>query len=90
MSQKPEFNEDPGWKPIDDQQIYTQDEWLAFERQRLAEIEQLKKEGKVSSSLIIIIVEKTRVIIILFWLFLIFRFRGGGWRRRTRRKLLIY
>ncbi|KAK7602514.1 hypothetical protein V9T40_008103 [Parthenolecanium corni] len=47
MSQKPEFNEDPGWKPIDDQQIYTQDEWLAFERQRLAEIEQLKKEGKL-------------------------------------------
>lgn len=50
MSQKPEFNEDPGWKPLEDQQIYSQDEWYAFERQRIAEIEQLKKEGKVSST----------------------------------------
>ncbi|XKL63522.1 hypothetical protein PGB90_005886 [Kerria lacca] len=47
MSLRPEFNEDPGWQPLEDQQIYSPDELRVFEQQRLAEIEQLRKEGKI-------------------------------------------
>lgn len=50
MSLRPEFNEDPGWQPLEDQQIYSPDELRVFEQQRLAEIEQLRKEGKVKEN----------------------------------------
>lgn len=47
MSLQPEFNEDPGWQPLEEQQIYTQEELQAYERQRLAELEMLRNNGQV-------------------------------------------
>lgn len=47
MSLQPEFNEDQGWQPLEDQQIYTQEELQAYERQRLAELEMLRNNGQV-------------------------------------------
>lgn len=47
MSLQPEFNEDQGWQPLEDQQIYTQEELQAYERQRLAELEMLRNNGQI-------------------------------------------
>lgn len=37
-----------GWKPIEDNQIYTQDEYHEFERRRLEELRYLQQRGLVS------------------------------------------
>jgi hypothetical protein len=50
MSTQPDFNEDPGWQPLDHNQVYSPEEWQAYEQQRLAEMEKLRREGKVSTS----------------------------------------
>jgi len=47
QTKKPEFERDPGWEPLDEQQIYTQDEYMEFERRRQQEIERLIREGKL-------------------------------------------
>lgn len=48
QTKKPEFERDQGWEPLDEQQIYTQDEYTEFERRRQEEIHRLIQEGKVS------------------------------------------
>ncbi|XP_054275042.1 nucleobindin-2 isoform X2 [Macrosteles quadrilineatus] len=47
QTKKPEFERDPGWEPLDEQQIYTPDEYAEFERRRQQEIERLIREGKL-------------------------------------------
>uniref|UniRef100_A0A1B6K554 EF-hand domain-containing protein n=1 Tax=Homalodisca liturata TaxID=320908 RepID=A0A1B6K554_9HEMI len=46
QTKKPEFERDEGWETLDEQQIYTQDEYKEFERQRQEEIQRLIREGK--------------------------------------------
>jgi hypothetical protein len=48
QTQKPEFEKDAGWEGLDEQQIYTQDEYREFERRRQEEIQQLIAQGVVS------------------------------------------
>lgn len=48
QTQKPEFEKDPGWEGLDEQQIYTQDEYRAFEMRRQEEIQRLIAQGVVS------------------------------------------
>ncbi len=62
MSLKPEFNEDSGWQPIDDQQIYSPEELRAYEQQRQHEIEQMMKEGKVTEFLAVLPVHRAIVL----------------------------
>ncbi|PNF41274.1 hypothetical protein B7P43_G01464 [Cryptotermes secundus] len=45
QTQKPEFEKDPGWEGLDEQQIYTQDEYRAFEMRRQEEIQRLIAQG---------------------------------------------
>ncbi|XP_046670959.1 nucleobindin-2 isoform X2 [Homalodisca vitripennis] len=47
QTKKPEFERDEGWETLDEQQIYTQDEYKEFERQRQEEIQRLIREGKL-------------------------------------------
>ncbi|KAI5701872.1 hypothetical protein M8J76_004499 [Diaphorina citri] len=49
MTRRQEFNQDPGWKPIDQEQVYSQAEVEAYERQRQAEVDRLVREGKIPS-----------------------------------------
>ncbi|CAH2208295.1 jg17686, partial [Pararge aegeria aegeria] len=44
-TQRAEFNRDEGWKPIDENQIYTQAEYEAYERRRLEELHYLQQRG---------------------------------------------
>lgn len=48
QTQKPEFEKDPGWEGLDEQQIYTQDEYREFEMKRQEEIQRLIAQGVVS------------------------------------------
>lgn len=48
QTQKPEFEKDSGWEGLDEQQIYTQDEYQEFERKRQEEIQRLIAQGVVS------------------------------------------
>lgn len=47
-SKKAEFEQDPGWKPIDEQQIYSEHEYEEYKRQKAHEIEQAIARGMVS------------------------------------------
>lgn len=47
MSLRPEFNEDPGWDPIDEQKVYSPEEMAAFEKARKEYIEEMIRQGKV-------------------------------------------
>ncbi|KAL2724408.1 nucleobindin-2-like [Vespula squamosa] len=38
QTKKPDFQNDPGWKPLDEQQIYSQEEYEAFEKRRREEL----------------------------------------------------
>ncbi|XP_035721862.1 nucleobindin-2-like [Vespa mandarinia] len=38
QTKKPDFQDDPGWKPLDEQQIYSQEEYEAFEKRRREEL----------------------------------------------------
>ncbi|XP_008210721.1 nucleobindin-2 isoform X1 [Nasonia vitripennis] len=44
-SKKAEFEQDPGWKPIDEQQIYSEQEYEEYKRQKAREIEQAIARG---------------------------------------------
>ncbi|CAG5038915.1 unnamed protein product [Parnassius apollo] len=48
-TQKAEFNQDEGWKPIDENQIYSQAEYEEFERRRLEELRYLQQRGLVDA-----------------------------------------
>ena len=48
QTQKPEFEKDSGWEGLDEQQIYSQDEYREFERKRQEEIQRLIAQGVVS------------------------------------------
>ncbi|XP_026500799.1 nucleobindin-2 isoform X6 [Vanessa tameamea] len=48
-TQKPEFNRDEGWQPIDENQIYTQAEYEAYERKRLETLHYLQQRGLVDA-----------------------------------------
>lgn len=47
QTRKPEFEKDQGWETLDQQQLYTPEEYAEFERKRQEEIERLIKEGKL-------------------------------------------
>ncbi|XP_026759678.2 nucleobindin-2 isoform X2 [Galleria mellonella] len=48
-TQKANFNRDEGWKSIDENQIYTQAEYEAYERRRLEELRYLQQRGLVDA-----------------------------------------
>jgi len=45
QTQKPEFEKDSGWEGLDEQQVYTQDEYREFEMKRQEEIQRLIAQG---------------------------------------------
>lgn len=47
QTQKKDFNSDPGWETLDQQQLYTQEEYQKFEMQRQQEIEAMIANGHV-------------------------------------------
>lgn len=47
QTQKPEFEKDSGWDGLDEQQIYTQDEYREFEMKRQEEIQRLIAQGVI-------------------------------------------
>lgn len=48
MSEQPNFERDEGWKTIDQNEIYTNEELKQFELQRQQKIDQLIQNGHVS------------------------------------------
>ncbi|XP_041987927.1 nucleobindin-2-like [Aricia agestis] len=48
-TQRAEFNQDEGWKSIDENQIYTQAEYEAYERRRQDELRYLQQRGLVDA-----------------------------------------
>lgn len=48
MSEQPNFEKDEGWKTIDQNEIYTNDELKQFENQRQHQIDQMIQNGNVS------------------------------------------
>jgi hypothetical protein len=52
QTQKPEFERDSGWDGLDEQQIYTQDEYREFEMKRQEEIQRLIAQGVVGYCLL--------------------------------------
>ncbi|XP_013179245.1 PREDICTED: nucleobindin-2 isoform X1 [Papilio xuthus] len=48
-TQRADFNQDEGWKTIDENQIYTQSEYEEFERRRLEELRYLQQRGLVDA-----------------------------------------
>jgi len=47
QTQKPEFEKDSGWEGLDEQQVYTHDEYLEFEKRRQEEIQRLIAQGVI-------------------------------------------
>lgn len=47
QTRKQEFEQDPGWNTIDEQPVYTHEEYQAFERQRQMEIQRMIDQGLV-------------------------------------------
>lgn len=47
QTRKPEFEKDQGWETLDQQQLYTPEEYALFERKRQEEVDRLIQEGKV-------------------------------------------
>ncbi|KAM3968623.1 nucleobindin 1 isoform 2-T2 [Aphomia sociella] len=48
-TQKANFNQDEGWKSLDENQIYTQAEYEEYERRRLEELRYLQQRGLVDA-----------------------------------------
>lgn len=48
QTKKPSFQQDEGWQDLDDQQIYTQEEYEAFAKHKQDEIQNLIAKGIVS------------------------------------------
>jgi len=59
MSEQPNFENDEGWKTIDQNEIYTNDELKQFEHQRQQQIDQMIQNGQVSINLANNIVHKS-------------------------------
>ncbi|CAH0716033.1 unnamed protein product, partial [Brenthis ino] len=49
-TQKDEFNRDEGWKPIDENQIYTQAEYEAYEKRRIDTLNYLQQRGLIDAN----------------------------------------
>lgn len=47
QTKKPDFQQDEGWQGLDEQQVYTQQEYEAWQRQRQEEIQKLIAKGLV-------------------------------------------
>lgn len=47
QTRRKEFEKDPGWKALDEQEIYSPQEYQEFERQRLEEVQRLIQQGVV-------------------------------------------
>ncbi|XP_065226346.1 nucleobindin-2-like isoform X2 [Planococcus citri] len=47
MSLRPEFNEDTGWDPIDEQKVYSPEEMAAFEKARKDYMDEMIRQGKI-------------------------------------------
>nr|CAG4643417.1 EOG090X0B17 [Ilyocryptus agilis] len=45
QTRKQEFEQDPGWNTIDEQPVYSQQEYMEFERRRMAEIQRMIDQG---------------------------------------------
>lgn len=48
QTKKPDFQQDEGWLGLDEQQIYTQEEFEAFERHKQEEMQKMIAKGMVS------------------------------------------
>lgn len=48
QTKKPNFQQDEGWQGLDEQQIYTQEEFEAFERYKQEELQKMISQGMVS------------------------------------------
>lgn len=48
QTKKPDFQQDEGWQGLDEQQIYSQQEYEAFQRHRQEEIQKMIAKGMVS------------------------------------------
>jgi len=48
QTKKPDFTQDQGWQGLDEQQIYSQQEYEAYERRRQEEIQKMIAKGMVS------------------------------------------
>lgn len=51
MSEQPNFEKDEGWKTIDQNEIYTNEELKQFEQQRQQQVDQMVQSGHVSYKL---------------------------------------
>ncbi|XP_026318327.1 nucleobindin-2 isoform X3 [Hyposmocoma kahamanoa] len=49
-AKKSSFNQDEGWKSIDENEIYTKDEYQQFEKERLEEIKYLQQRGLLDAN----------------------------------------
>lgn len=49
QTRKQEFQRDPGWNTIEDEPVYTQQEYMEFEHRRQMEIQRLIDQGLVRS-----------------------------------------
>jgi nucleobindin len=49
QTKKKEFEQDQGWQGLDDQKLYTHEEYLEFERKRQEEVQKLIAQGLVST-----------------------------------------
>lgn len=47
QTKKQDFQEDKGWESLDQQKVYTEEEYRQFEKRRLEEIERLIAQGMV-------------------------------------------
>lgn len=47
-TKQPDFEKDSGWEGLDQKQVYTHDEYLAFERRRQEEVQKMIQQGLVS------------------------------------------
>lgn len=50
QTKKKEFEQDQGWQGLDDQKLYTHEEYLEFERKRQEEVQKLIAQGLVSTT----------------------------------------
>nr|CAD7261915.1 unnamed protein product [Timema shepardi]CAD7570160.1 unnamed protein product [Timema californicum] len=49
QTRKPEFEKDQGWEGLDQQQVYTREEYQEFERRRQMDVQRMIEQGLVSS-----------------------------------------
>jgi len=52
QTKKPDFEQDNGWQGIDEQQIYSEQEYEAYERRRQEEIQKMIAKGIVRIQLL--------------------------------------